>query len=174
MPSSGPRSRGARAHPRPRQGVQPCLRASAASGLVLATQNKARITGRGTRLAAAVGDVKGEVREQPEGRVDPERELRRRTALAQIRQFGDPALRLRAHEVSEFDGDLVRLVERMKALMADANGVGLAANQVGILRRVVVVQPDSEQEALALVNPRLVDTSDERETDDEGCLSLQG
>jgi peptide deformylase len=120
-----------------------------------------------------VGEVKGEVREQPEGRVDPERELLRRTALAQIRQFGDPALRLRAHEVEEFDGDLVHLVERMKGLMADANGVGLAGNQVGILRRVVVVQPDSEHEALALVNPRLVERSDERETDDEGCLSLQ-
>ena len=119
-----------------------------------------------------MGEVRGEVREQPEGRVDPERELRRRNALAQIRQFGDPALRLRAHEIEEFDDDLVRLVERMKALMAEAQGVGLAANQVGILRRVVVVQPDSEEEALALVNPRLVEQSDELETDDEGCLSL--
>jgi peptide deformylase len=139
---------------------------------VLPTQNMSSITGRGTRLAAAVGEVKGEVREQPEGRVDPERELRRRAALAQIRQFGDPALRLRAHEVEEFDDDLVRLVERMKSLMAEAQGVGLAANQVGILRRIVVVQPDSEEEALALVNPRLVERSDELETDDEGCLSL--
>jgi peptide deformylase len=121
-----------------------------------------------------VGEVKGEVREQPEGRVDPERELRRRTALAQIRQFGDAALRLRAHEVEEFDGDLVRLAERMRALMVDAQGVGLAANQVGILRRLVVVQPDSEQEALTLVNPRLVERSDDLETDDEGCLSLRG
>jgi peptide deformylase len=121
-----------------------------------------------------VGEVRGEVREPPEGRVDPERELRRRTALAQIRQFGDPALRLRAHEVEEFDSDLARLVERMKALMAEAQGVGLAGNQVGILRRVVVVQPDSEQEALVLVNPRLVERSDELETDDEGCLSLWG
>jgi peptide deformylase len=121
-----------------------------------------------------VGEVKGEVREQPEGRVDPERELRRRAALAQIRQFGDPALRLRAHEVEEFDGDLARLAERMKALMAEAQGVGLAGNQVGILRRIVVVQPNTEEEALTLVNPRLVERSDEVETDDEGCLSLRG
>jgi peptide deformylase len=121
-----------------------------------------------------VGEVKGEVREERDGRVDPEREARRRGALAQIRQFGDAALRLRAHEIDEFDDDLARLVERMKRLMVDAQGVGLAANQVGILRRVVVVQPSAEEEALTLVNPRLVERSDERETDDEGCLSLQG
>src|ERR671915_1201006 len=52
MPSSGPRSRGARNHPRPRQGVQPCLRPSAAPGLVLATQTEGGIAGRGTRLPA--------------------------------------------------------------------------------------------------------------------------
>jgi peptide deformylase len=142
--------------------------------LVIATHNKSSITGQGTRLAAAVAEVKGEIREEPEGRVDPEREARRRMALAQIRQFGDPALRLRAHEVEDFDDDLLRLTERMKRLMAEAQGVGLAGNQVGVLRRVVVVQPNSEQEALALVNPRLVERSDELETDDEGCLSLQG
>jgi peptide deformylase len=128
-----------------------------------------------TTLALAVAEVKGQVREpeEREEQRDPEREARRRTALAQIRQFGDPALRMQANEVADFDGDLERLVERMKALMSEAQGVGLAATQVGILRRVVVVQPYSDEEAVALVNPRLVETSEERETDDEGCLSLQ-
>jgi peptide deformylase len=123
---------------------------------------------------AAVAEVKGQVRDErePEQR-DPEREARRRTALAQIRQFGDPALRMKANEVADFDGDLERLAERMTALMSEAQGVGLAATQVGILRRVVVVQPYSDEEPVVLVNPRLVETSGECETDDEGCLSMQ-
>jgi peptide deformylase len=61
----------------------------------------------------------------------------------------------------------------MTGLMVEAQGVGLAATQVGILRRVVVVQPHSDDEPLALVNPRLVETSGERATEDEGCLSMQ-
>jgi peptide deformylase len=104
---------------------------------------------------------------------DPEREARRRVALAQIRQYGDPVLRMKANEVATFDGDLGRLVERMKALMQEASGVGLAANQVGVLQRVLVMQP-TEGEAYALVNPVVVAGSEEAETDDEGCLSLQG
>ena len=113
------------------------------------------------------------MREEREERRDPEREARRRTALAQIRQFGDPALRMQANEVADFDADLERLVERMTALMIEAQGVGLAATQVGILRRVVVIQPYSDEEPIALVNPRLVERSEDVATDDEGCLSMQ-
>jgi peptide deformylase len=60
--------------------------------------------------------------------------------------------------------------------MTDANGVGLAATQVGVLRRVFVFRQDreGESEPRAVVNPRIVERSDELETDDEGCLSLQG
>jgi peptide deformylase len=105
-------------------------------------------------------------------KLDPEREARRRVALAQIRQYGDPVLKMRANEVETFDGDLASLVERMKSLMQDANGVGLAANQVGVLRRVLVMQPG--EEPIVLVNPVLRESSDELCTDDEGCLSLQG
>ena len=83
-------------------------------------------------------------------------------------------LKLRAQEVEAFDDDLRRLVERMTALMQDANGVGLAANQAGVLRRVFVFRRGEEDEPVAVVNPRIVEPSDERETDDEGCLSLQG
>ena len=103
-----------------------------------------------------------------------EAEARRRLALAQIRQYGDPALRLEAREVSEFDDDLKRLVARMIDLMHDAQGVGLAATQVGILRRVFVFQPDAETEPRALVNPIVVERADESTSDEEGCLSLQG
>jgi peptide deformylase len=115
---------------------------------------------------------------------DPEQEARRRLALAQIRQYPDPVLRMRAREVEAFDDDLLRLVERMKMLMRDASGVGLAATQVGVLRRLFVFRrttadgdeedAEPETETLAIVNPTIVERGDETEVDDEGCLSLQG
>ena len=104
---------------------------------------------------------------------DAEREARRQLALAQIRQYGDAALRLKAHEVEEFDDDLRRLVDRMIALMHDAQGVGLAATQVGVLRRLFVFEPDAEGPH-AIVNPVVVERADETAGDEEGCLSLQG
>ncbi len=108
-----------------------------------------------------------------EEELSAEREARRRIALAQIRQWPDPVLKLRAEEVEEFDDDLRRLVERMQALMIDANGIGLAGNQAGVLRRLFVFRPDDEEPRTA-VNPTVVELSDELATDDEGCLSLQG
>jgi peptide deformylase len=102
-----------------------------------------------------------------------EAEARRQLALAQIRQYGDPALRLTAHEVVDFDDDLRRLVDRMIALMHDAQGVGLAATQVGVLRRLFVFEPD-EDGPRAIVNPAIVDPDGETASDEEGCLSLQG
>jgi peptide deformylase len=106
--------------------------------------------------------------------LDPEAEARRRLALGQIRQYPDPVLRMQAREVESFDGDLRRLAERMTNLMRDANGVGLAATQVGIIRRVFVFQPDADSDPVAVVNPVLVDSSDETVVEDEGCLSLVG
>jgi peptide deformylase len=105
---------------------------------------------------------------------DPEAEARRRLALAQIRQYPDPVLRLEAQEVEAFDADLAQLVTRMARLMLDAHGVGLAANQVGVLRRVVVLHTDEDSEPTVLVNPAILDRSDETEEDTEGCLSMQG
>ena len=116
-------------------------------------------------------DVEGQVIEDSE--LDAETAARRQLALAQIRQYGDPVLRMRAHDVSSFDEDLARLVTRMRLLMHDARGVGLAATQVGILQRVLVFQR-GEDDVIAVVNPVLSELSDERVTDDEGCLSLQG
>jgi peptide deformylase len=106
--------------------------------------------------------------------LDAQAEAKRRLALAQIRQYPDPVLRLEAQEVEDFDEDLRQLVERMLRLMQDARGVGLAANQVGVLRRVFVIQADEEEEPRALVNPSIAERSDEVEADEEGCLSLQG
>ena len=116
-------------------------------------------------------EVEGQVLEDAE--LDAETAARRQLALAQIRQYGDPVLRMRAHEVSAFDDDLRRLVTRMRQLMHDARGVGLAATQVGILQRVFVFQR-GEDDVIAVVNPVLSELSDELATDDEGCLSMQG
>jgi peptide deformylase len=116
-----------------------------------------------------VGEVEGQVRHE---RLDAEQEARRRAALAQVRQYPDTVLRMRANEVELPDEWLPTLVERMTNLMHEARGVGLAGPQVGILRRVVVYQPGEEKPALALVNPRLASSSEELVTEDEGCLSL--
>jgi peptide deformylase len=117
-----------------------------------------------------MAQVEGEVKTDE---LDAEQAARRRLALAQIRQYPDPVLRMEARQVEDFDQDLVRLVDRMKELMKDANGVGLAANQVGVLRRVFVFSPEDDVVAV-LVNPELVRRSEEVDVDDEGCLSMQG
>jgi peptide deformylase len=104
--------------------------------------------------------------------LDVQAQARRQLALAQIRQYPDPALRMKAGEVTEFDAALKQLVARMGSLMVDARGVGLAATQVGILQRVFVFSP-GEDEVRAVVNPQLAEHSEERDVDDEGCLSMQ-
>jgi peptide deformylase len=118
-------------------------------------------------MAEEVGEVRNE-------KLDAEAEARRRVALAQVRQYPDPVLRMKAHDVESFDQDLERLVERLNHLLRDANGLGLAATQIGVLRRVFAFLPDPEEGPVVLVNPRVAESSDERVTDDEGCLSLQG
>jgi len=104
---------------------------------------------------------------------DPVLERRRLAALGQIRQFGDPALRIPALPITEFDEALRDDVERMAAIMYDARGVGLAAPQIGSLRRLVVIRGGEEDEpVLVLCNPRVVWRSEEEESDFEGCLSI--
>ena len=99
---------------------------------------------------------------------------RRRVALAQIRQYPDAVLRMRAHEVERFDDDLARLADRMAQLMHDARGVGLAATQVGVLQRLFVFQQPRTTRSTAIVNPEITKRSRATEVADEGCLSLQG
>jgi peptide deformylase len=118
-----------------------------------------------------MADETGQVRNE---KLDAEAEARRRLALAQIRQYPDPVLRMKANEVEAFDEDIGRLVERLNSLLKDANGLGLAATQIGVLRRVFVFQPDPEAPPQALVNPRLAAGSEEKIGDEEGCLSMQG
>jgi peptide deformylase len=99
-----------------------------------------------------------------------ERRALRQIALSQVRQYGDPVLRMRANEVEVFDEELARLAERMIALMHDADGVGLAATQVGILRRLFVFHHDGEDRVV--VNPVLAGAGGGTEVEEEGCLSL--
>ncbi|MEO5575870.1 MAG: peptide deformylase [Gaiellaceae bacterium] len=112
--------------------------------------------------------------EVDERQLDAEARARRRVALAQIRQYPDAVLRMRAREVERFDDDLARLAEKMADLMHDARGVGLAATQVGVLQRLFVFQPADDEDVAAIVNPEIVKRSRSTEVADEGCLSLQG
>lgn len=92
-------------------------------------------------------------------------------ALRKIVTVGDPVLTKKCRPVTKFDERLATLIDDMIETMHDANGVGLAGPQVGVLRRVVVV--DTGEEDLELVNPEIVETSGEQDGM-EGCLSVPG
>ena len=99
---------------------------------------------------------------------------RRAHALAEVRQFGDPVLRSKASEVKEFGPELEAEAERMVAIMRDAMGIGLAATQLGVLRRMLVFQAGPDNTPTAVVNPQIEWLSEEMATAEEGCLSLPG
>jgi peptide deformylase len=107
---------------------------------------------------------------EAEARAEAERLVRKEVALAQVRQYGDPVLRMRADDVESFDEELARIAGRMVELMHDADGVGLAATQIGIVRRFFVCTLDGEDRVL--VNPVVTPVGDDTEVDEEGCLSL--
>jgi peptide deformylase len=88
-----------------------------------------------------------------------------------IRQYGDPVLRQRTREVEEIDGGVATLIDEMIETMYAAPGAGLAANQVGVQRRLFVY--DAGDGPRAVINPRIVETSGEW-TYEEGCLSVPG
>lgn len=92
-------------------------------------------------------------------------------ALRRILTVDDPALHKVCRPVTKFDKKLCNLLDDMKETLVEANGVGLAAPQVGILRRVIVI--DTGEELVELINPKIVETSGEEE-DVEGCLSVPG
>ena len=92
--------------------------------------------------------------------------------LLDIRRFGDPILRTPALAVVDFDGGLTALAADMAETMLAAPGVGLAAPQVGVPRRLFTF--DSGEEAGAFANPEIVWGSDEKQEGEEGCLSIPG
>jgi len=117
-------------------------------------------------------EKKGSRKERREEERADRLEARRQLALGQIRRYPDPVLRERAHEVDEFSDDLRALVDRMGRVMEDAHGVGLAATQLGLLRRILVFRANEEDELGVLVNPVIVGKSEEITAEGEGCLSL--
>jgi len=106
--------------------------------------------------------------------LDAEVRERRREALSRVRTFGDPVLKSAASPVGEFDEALAGDVERMISIMQDALGVGLAATQLGLMRRLLVLQPGPDATPSAVVNPELEWASEELAVAEEGCLSLPG
>ncbi len=96
-------------------------------------------------------------------------------SVLNIEMLGADVLRRRAVEVEEVDDELRRLIDDMFETMYEAEGVGLAGPQVGVSRRVIVVDVhDDEVEPFALLNPRVVEASPETEKNEEGCLSIPG
>ena len=97
-------------------------------------------------------------------------------AVRTIRIYGDPVLRAKAVPVNEFDSTLERLVEDMRDTLTAYHGVGLAANQIGVLQRVLLVDvplDDQHRAQYTLVNPVVLQRSGS-ESGEEGCLSIPG
>lgn len=92
-------------------------------------------------------------------------------ALRTIREMGDPVLNKVCKEVKEINDRTLDLIDDMFDTMYEANGVGLAAPQVGILKRIVVI--DCGEDPILLINPEILETSGEQ-TGQEGCLSVPG
>ena len=100
-------------------------------------------------------------------------------AVRSILRFPDPKLRHRSAEIGDITDDVRQLVADMAETMADANGAGLAAIQVGVPVRLFIVDGqvtggEEDSPPKVFINPELVEISDEAQTDDEGCLSFPG
>jgi peptide deformylase len=125
--------------------------------------------------AAELDEGSGPGAEPEEGletELDPEVAARRDAALAHVRKFGDPVLRTKARPISRFDEALREEVQRMGVLMDDGLGIGLAANQIGVLHRLLIYRVQPGAPLAALVNPEIEWSSKEDEVMEEGCLSL--
>lgn len=94
-------------------------------------------------------------------------------AVLDILQFGDETLRQKSEEVTEFSEELWELLDDMAETMYEAGGVGLAAPQVGVLKRVVVIDADDKYGLMELVNPVIVAIKG-KQHEPEGCLSYPG
>lgn len=125
-------------------------------------------------MAGETTDIEHETGPDESEQIPAEVLERRDRALKLIRKFGEPVLRSEAREVDEFGDDLEREVVRMVQIMRDSLGIGLAAPQVGLLRRLFVYQVGDDQRPIALINPEVEWISEDQEIMQEGCLSLPG
>jgi peptide deformylase len=119
-------------------------------------------------------DVQTQERGSEEERLEIDLIERREAALAQVVKFGDPVLKSKASAVSSFGPELRTEAERMFAIMRDGLGVGLAATQLGVLRRLLVFQAGPDGQPTALINPEVEWLSADAAVAEEGCLSLPG
>ncbi|MEJ8751317.1 peptide deformylase [Lagierella sp. ICN-221743] len=95
-------------------------------------------------------------------------------AIRNIRIIGDPILNKKAREVEKIDNRILQLLDDMEETMRDANGLGLAAPQIGILKRLVVVDMQDGNGVMKMINPRITEKSEENQENLEGCLSIPG
>ncbi len=95
-------------------------------------------------------------------------------ALLKIRKVGDPVLRSKAKEVVKLNAQVIDLLDNMAETMYKAPGAGLAAPQVGVLQRIIVVDVNDENGLIELINPEIIRTSEEQTVLEEGCLSIPG
>ena len=96
-------------------------------------------------------------------------------AILQIKKFNEPVLRKRCREVRKIDRKIKKLAVDMVQTMKENQGVGLAAPQVGVLKRVIVIQGDFEgRQILSLINPKIIKKSKDEIVGEEGCLSFPG
>ena len=117
-------------------------------------------------------EVKTPEREAEDRQLEVEMLERREAALAHVVKFGDPVLKSKASPVANFNPELRSEVERMIEIMRDGLGIGLAATQLGVLRRLLIFQAGPESEPAALINPEVEWLSGEMAVAEEGCLSL--
>ena len=92
--------------------------------------------------------------------------------MLKIFTYPTPILRSRAQEVERMNEEALSLIAQMKQTMDANNGIGLAAPQIGISKRLIVIKDEKENHAF--LNPRIITQSKEKELDEEGCLSLPG
>ena len=91
-----------------------------------------------------------------------------------VRQTGDEILRKQSKDVSELTDRLKELIVDMKDTMKIHGGCGLAAVQVGVLKKIIICAPEEDKEPVVLINPEIISSSSETEEDSEGCLSVDG
>ncbi len=91
-------------------------------------------------------------------------------AILEIKKYPDPILRKKCEEIKEIDEEIKKLIEEMKETLREGKGLGLAASQVGVLKKVIVVETPAGVEGF--VNPQILKASKETETLEEGCLSF--
>ncbi len=97
-------------------------------------------------------------------------------AVLEIATYGNPVLRKEAEEVTKIDGEIIEIIENMKETLITQNGVGLAAPQVGISKKIFIVDLPQEKGSrrMVLLNPKIIFYSKDKVTAEEGCLSFPG